>query len=124
MDRDIIALARRVWKWLEPQLPKRRPSPKGGRPRVDDWRCLLGIVWVLKTGACWKDIPKQVGVSYCSCWRRHVDWSRRGLFEAAWAAALAENRRPAASREQVVDGIFVRGKRRVRTLARPSVARG
>jgi transposase len=126
MERDITELARKVWKWLGPQLPERPPAPKGGRPWVDDEKCLLGIVWVLKTGARWKDIPKELGVSYSSCWRRHVEWSGQGLFQAAWAAALAEaeKQRPTAGREQVVDGMFVRAKKGARTLATPSGARG
>ena len=126
MDRETVQLAEKVWKWLKPQLPPRPPAPKGGRPWVDDWRCLLGVVWVLRTGARWKDIPKEVGVSYCSCWRRHAEWSGLGLFEAAWAAALAEaeKRRPAAGREQAVDASFVRGKKGAPTSAKPSPARG
>ena len=126
MDREIIEMAQLVWKYLKPFVPPRPRSPRGGRPWVDDFRCLVGIVWVLKTGARWRDIPKEVGVSYCSCWRRHVEWSQQGVFQAAWAAALAEleRRRPAAAREQVVDGTFVRAKKGARRSLRPSVAKG
>lgn len=112
MDRDIQELADLVWKWLKPQLPERAAQPKGGRPWGDDKACLLGICWVLKTGARWRDLPPDVGASYPTCWRRHREWSGEGLFDAAWAAAAAEleRRRPAATREGVVDGTFVRAK--------------
>ena len=83
MDRDIQELADLVWKWLQPQLPKRASQPKGGRPWEDDKACLLGICCVLKTGARWRDLPPAVGVSYPTCWRRHREWSGEGLFDAA-----------------------------------------
>lgn len=125
MERDIVECAEKVWKWLKPQLPPRPPAVKGGRPWVDDFICLLGIVWVLKTGARWRDIPKDLGVSPLSCWRRHVTWSGLGLWEAAWAAALAngEKRRLAKSPEQIIDGMFVRAKKGAKTLGKPSAAR-
>jgi transposase len=126
MERDIMVWAQKVWQWLKPPLPERPAAPKGGRPWVDNQKCLLGMVWELKTGARWRDIPKDLGVSASSCWRRHVQWSGEGLFEAAWAAVLAQaqKRRPAAGREPVVDGMLVREKKGAKTLARPSVARG
>jgi hypothetical protein len=77
-----------VWKWFKPQLPERPASPKGGRPWVDDELCLRGFVWVLKTSARRKDMPKDFGVSGVSCWRRLADWSNDGFFQAAWATAL------------------------------------
>ena len=38
------------WAIVEPLLPKHEPSPKGGRPRLDDRRALTGILFMLKTG--------------------------------------------------------------------------
>jgi transposase len=126
MDPDLIEMASLVWKWLKPQLPERPAAPKGGRPWVDDELCLRGIVWVLKTGARWKDMPKDLGVSYVSCWRRLADWSIGGVFQAAWAAALEElqRRRPKAAREAIVDGTFIRAKKGATKSVRPSAARG
>ena len=125
MDRDITELTDVLWKWLSPQLSVKPPAPKGGRPWVDDKLCLLGIVWVLKTGARWRDIPSSLGVGYASCWRRHREWSGEGIFEAAWAAALAEleRRRSRAGREGMVDGSFIRGKGGPGNAATPSLAR-
>ncbi len=99
---------------------------EGGHPWIDVERCLIGIVWVLKTGARWKDLPKDLGVSYASCWRRFVAWTLAGVFDAAWVAALAEleQRRPQAGREGVVDGTFMRAKKGGTKSGTPSAARG
>lgn len=39
-----------LWAAIEPLLPKERPRPKGGRPRVGDRAALAGTLFVLKTG--------------------------------------------------------------------------
>jgi transposase len=114
VEADIVQLAELVWGFLKPHLPGRKPNPKGGRPPGDDYQALLGICFVLKTGARWKDIPKgSIAVSYPTCWRRCRDWSGEGFFEAAWARALAKlaKKRPARGRTGAVDGSYVRGKK-------------
>ncbi|MBI1348855.1 transposase, partial [bacterium] len=40
-------------------LPERTRSSRGGRPPADDRRCFEGILWVLKSGARWKDLPRE-----------------------------------------------------------------
>ena len=54
---------------LELFLPKRRPSAKGGRKRIDDRRCLEGNLLVLRSGARWEDMPSKYP-STATCWRR------------------------------------------------------
>ncbi|WP_134984882.1 transposase, partial [Xanthomonas axonopodis] len=46
-----------LWKCIEPLIPQVKPSPKGGRPRVSDQQALNGIVYVLRTGIAWEDLP-------------------------------------------------------------------
>lgn len=52
-----MELSDKEWKIIEPLFPE-LPSGKRGRP----WRChremLEGILWVLRTGAPWQDLPK------------------------------------------------------------------
>jgi transposase len=48
-----------MWKKLEPLLPPLPKGKKGGRPWADNRRCLEGILWVLKTGARWRDLPEE-----------------------------------------------------------------
>ena len=57
------------WKLLEALLPKAKPSRKGGRPAIDNRQVLEGILWVLRTGARWQDLPDRYP-SASTCWRR------------------------------------------------------
>jgi hypothetical protein len=50
-----------LWQRLEPLLPQFTPSPKGGRPRVDDERALNGILYVLQSGIPWEELPQELG---------------------------------------------------------------
>ena len=61
------------WRKIEPLLPKRRKNPKGGRPPADDRLCLEGILWILRTGARWKDLPA-IYPDPSTCWRRLRGW--------------------------------------------------
>ena len=83
-----------LWKRLQPLLPKHVPSSKGGRPRVDDERALNGIVFVLRTGIAWEDLPQELGFgSGMTCWRRLRDWQKQGVWERLHRELLAELRR-------------------------------
>ena len=71
-----------LWHEIEPLLPPRPPpSPRGGRPPVDDRDALGGILFVLKTGIPWQALPTEVfGVSGSSCWRRFDEWTEAGVW--------------------------------------------
>src|SRR5690242_4984997 len=78
-----------LWEIVEPLLPGEPPKPKGGRPRVPDRNCLTGIVFVLKTGIPWEDLPQETGCgSGMTCWRRLRDWQEAGVWEALRRALL------------------------------------
>jgi transposase len=71
-----------LWEIVEPLVPEAPPKPKGGRPRVPDRACLTGIVFVLKTGLAWEDLPQEMGCgSGMTCWRRLRDWQEAGVWE-------------------------------------------
>ena len=70
-----------LWEAVEPLLPPEPPQPKGGRPRVPDRACLTGIVFVLKTGLPWEDLPREMGCGCgMTCWRRLAAWERAGVW--------------------------------------------
>ena len=67
-----------LWKQIEPLLPPLPPrSPKGGRPPVEHRPALTGIVFVLKTGIPWQDLPTELGCGSGSL--RVITASRRSL---------------------------------------------
>ena len=45
------------WEKIAPLLPKPRKSRHGGRPRAKDRKVLEGILWILRSGARWQDLP-------------------------------------------------------------------
>ena len=83
-----------LWRRLQPLLPVVEPSAKGGRPRFDDERALGGILFVLRTGIAWEDLPQELGFgSGMTCWRRLRDWQALGVWQQLHGALLAEMRR-------------------------------
>lgn len=70
-----------VWTAVESILPKHSPDPRGGRPRIPDRQCLIGILFVLRTGAAWNQIPAEMNVgSGPTCWRRFREWTAAGVW--------------------------------------------
>jgi transposase len=69
-----------LWERTQVWIPKRRRSPKGGRPPVADRRAMSGILYRLRTGCQWDAIPSEFG-SRSTCYRRFVEWTRAGVFK-------------------------------------------
>jgi transposase len=67
-----------LWKRIEALLPPLpSPSPKGGRPPVGHRQALAGIIFVLKTGIPWQDLPAEMNCgSGSTCWRRFSQWTQ------------------------------------------------
>ncbi len=79
-----------LWSVVQPLLPPERPKPKGGRPVADPRACLLGILFVLKSGGAWNSIPAELGAaSPATCWRRFKDWTKAGIWQTIWKLSLA-----------------------------------
>ena len=52
-------LTNQQWERLKPLLPAQKP--KVGRPSNDHRTILNGILWILRTGAPWRDLPERYG---------------------------------------------------------------
>src|ERR1700730_18990226 len=61
-------------------LSNRCPNKPRGVPYVDDRLVLNGIVWVLRSGAPWRDLPEIYG-PYTTCYNRFVRWRRAGVWD-------------------------------------------
>ena len=76
-------LSNEQWERLQPLLPPQKPYT--GRPAVDHRRILNGILWILRTGAPWRDLPERYGP-----WRtvasRFYRWQKAGIWERLFAA--------------------------------------
>jgi transposase len=79
-----------LWNRLAPLFPAPPPRPKGGRPPVPDRVALTGILFVLRSGLQWELLPKEMGCSGMTCWRRLRDWQIAGLWQRLWQSLLDE----------------------------------
>jgi transposase len=71
-----------VWTFLESEFPQRPPPPKGGRPVLGDRDVLTGILFVLKTGIAWDDLPLEMGCGCgVTCLRRLRQWHESGTWQ-------------------------------------------
>ena len=79
-----------LWTIIDPLLPAPpAPGPKGGRPAVGNREALTGILFVLKTGIPWEDLPCEMGCgSGMTCWRRLRDWQADGTWRRIHKALL------------------------------------
>src|SRR3984893_15972997 len=66
------------WAVLEPLFRPRRREDGRGRPGQDTRAVLNGVLWVLRTGAPWHDLPPRYP-PYQTCHRRFQQWQRSGL---------------------------------------------
>src|SRR5690606_3409883 len=85
-----------LWAQVAPLLPAPAPRPRlhHGRHRADDRAALAGIVFVLRHGVGWAQVPQSVlGVSGVTCWRRLRGWTDAGVWPALPEAVLAQVRR-------------------------------
>ena len=79
-----------LWESIEHLFPEYEPSPRGGRPTVDNRTALRVILFVLKTGVAWQDAPQELGCSGKTALRRLEEWSEQGVWRRVHAYLLAQ----------------------------------
>jgi transposase len=113
------------WKILGDLIPEPTPRRDGrGRPWRDRRAVLNGILWVLRTGAPWADVPERYP-SYQTCHRRFQQWVRSGVMkEVLEALALDLKIRGALDVEEAfIDGSFAPAKKGAPKLEKLNAAR-
>src|SRR5712691_10024071 len=82
-----------LWERIEPLLPpaKRRRIRYPGRKPLDRRKVLTGIIFVLKTGIPWEELPQEMGCGCgMSCWNYLQAWQRAGVWQRLHEVMLAE----------------------------------
>ena len=108
-----------LWELVEPLLPDRTPQ-RTGLPRVGDRTAFTAIVFVLVSGVPWRMVPRQIGCSGVTAWRRLREWQRAGPGGRAdgrepqrrYPAAPAPRRHRARSRQGRAAASAARSDRR------------
>ena len=113
------------WNRMEPIIKKLTPprDPRG-RPTRDLREVFNGILWILRTGAPWKDMPQRYP-PYQTCHRWFQRWVEQGVFKRI-AQELVEDlyeRGQIDIREAFIDGSFAPAKKGVLLSARQSAAK-
>ncbi len=118
-------LTNEQWARVEPLIPLSQWKPGGqGRPPRASRDVLDGILWVLRTGAPWQDMPDRYP-SDQTCHRRFQQWTRAGVFQSI-LAALADDLAQMGGvdlREGFVDGSFAPATKGALLSARPNGAK-
>lgn len=81
------ALTDAQWARLAPLLPPQRPPT--GRPANDHRMVLNAIVWVLRSGAPWRDVPECYG-SWQTAYSRFRRWRAAGVWDRVLSALQTE----------------------------------
>jgi transposase len=113
------------WTVIEVLLPKPIKRADGkGRPRIDNRAILNGVLWVMRTGAPWYDMPNRYP-SYQTCHRRFQEWVRSGAFESILRKLVEDvkERGDLDLTECFIDGTFVMAKKGAQGWEKPSGAK-
>ena len=109
------------WELIKDAFP---PRAKTGRPPSDRRMIMDGILWILRTGAPWADLPPRYPPK-STCHRRFQEWTESGVF-AKILTALAEDLRDRGGidlSEGFIDGTFAPAKKGGMVWARPNGAK-
>lgn len=96
-------LSEAEWRLLRDLLPAERG--RKSRPAQDNRKIVNGILWRIRTGAPWRDVPERYG-KWMTVYQRFRRWSEAGVWEAVastLAGAMADNK------HHSIDSTTVRG---------------
>lgn len=80
-------LSDRQWERIRDLLPGKSGDP--GRTGSDNRLFVNGVLWVLRSGAHWHDLPARYG-KWKSVHKRFTRWARAGVWERIFAALTAD----------------------------------
>ena len=113
------------WAILDPLIaePIRRDDGRG-RPWQENREVLAGILWRLRTGARWQNLPSRFP-PHQTCHRRFQMWVKDGTLKSVLESIAEDlrNRGELDLSECFIDGTFVSAKKGAHKLEKPSGAK-
>ena len=95
------------WERLKPLLPPQKPQT--GKPNKDHQTVINGILWILRTGAPWRDMPERYG-PWQSVATRFYRWQKTGVWNQILSKlqAMADEKGELDWEIHYVDGTVIR----------------
>jgi transposase len=112
------------WSLIEPLFDKAETVQTRGRPRRNDREILNGVLWILRSGARWSDMPARFP-PYQTCHRRFQQWNKDGTLRRM-LETLAEDLHSRGGldlSECFIDVTFIVAKKGASEWERPSGAK-
>lgn len=75
------------WARIEHLLPGKASDP--GRTGVDNRNFVNAVLWVLRSGARWSDLPERYG-KFKTVHKRFTRWAAKGVWEKVFAALIRD----------------------------------
>jgi transposase len=84
---DRMILTDEQWERVGPLLPGKQGDR--GRSGKDNRLFLEAVLWIVRTGSPWRDLPESFG-NWFSVWKRFRRWALKGVFDRIFAALSAD----------------------------------
>lgn len=83
-----------LWKLIKPLIPEHtRRFRHPGRKPLDHRKVLVGILFVLRTGIPWEELPQEMGCGCgMTCWNHLKEWQETGVWQKIHEVLLAKLR--------------------------------
>ena len=96
------AISDEKWKHIEPILSSPKIETRGRKPK-DNRLMFNGILWILKTGAPWRDLPKEFG-PWQTVYKRFARWTTL----SAWEDLFKQLTKDIDTESTMIDGSYVK----------------
>jgi transposase len=80
-------LSNEQWRWIEGFLPGKKGDP--GRTGDDNRRFVDAVLWVLRSGARWSDLPERYG-KWKTVHKRFTRWAKAGVWERVFESLTGD----------------------------------
>jgi transposase len=96
------------WEKIQGFLPGRKESV--GRTAADNRVFVNGVLWILRSGARWHDLPERYG-KYKSVHKRFVRWAHSGIWERVFKELVRDRK----NQYLMIDSTIVRAHQQAAT---------
>jgi transposase len=120
-----MKLTNEQWQRIAKFIPKPKALPgKSGRPPQDPRDVLNGILWILRTGAQWSELPRRYPPK-STCHRYFQQWNKSGVFVKILTALAQDLKKHGGIdiSEGFIDGTFAPAKKGAMVWAKPKGAK-